>query len=147
VPWFRTENERIADELEKAHDELRRIVRQLEAHAEVAPYSQVADRLRQVADAERQSVRAIGDRMIALGRQPSTAAQGELRAGRNSWERLIFDVEDYRALLRSLSQLWVRWDDEHPPDAAIVRRALDVATESRDRLNDLAARADPHALD
>jgi hypothetical protein len=147
VPWFRTESERIADGLEKVHEDLLRLVHQLDAHAELAPYPQVAERLRAIRDREETSARAVGDRMIALGREPSRQSHATPRAGRNSWQRLVFDVEDYRALLRSLSQLWVRWDDEHPADAALVRRVLDDATQNRDALNDLVARADPHALD
>lgn len=147
MPWFRTESERVADELEKAHDEMLRIVRQLDAHAEAAPYPQVAERLNEIRGAEEKSARAFAERMITLGRDPSPVASGDIRGGRNSWERLVGDVADYRALLRLLSQLWVRWDDEHPEDAALVRQALDESTRSRDALNDLVARADPHALD
>ena len=146
MPWFRTESERVADGLEKAHEEMLRIARQLDAHAELAPYPQVSQRLREIREAEERSARAIAERMIALGRDPSTVASGGIRTGRNSWERLVGDVEDYRSLLRQLSQLWVRWDDEHPEDAALVRRVLDESTRSRDALNDLIARADPHAV-
>jgi hypothetical protein len=147
VPWFRTEDERVADALEKTHDEILRIARQLDAHAELAPYPQVSTRLHEIRAAEEKSARAIADRMIALGRQPSTHASGAVRGGQSCWARLVVDVEDYRSLLRQLSQLWVRWDDEHPEDAALVRRVLDESTISRDALNDLVARSDPHAFD
>lgn len=147
MPWFKTESEKIADGLESVHDEVLRIARQLESHAEVAPYPQVAERLKEISGAEEDNARALGDRLIALGRQPGPNRHGALRSGRNSWERLVIDLEDYRALLRQLSQLWIRWDDEQPAVAQVVRHVLDSATRNRDSLNDLVARADPHAID
>lgn len=147
MAWLKRESERLADGLESAHDEIVRLARQLEAHAEVAPYPQVAERLRQLSDDEGRNAGFLAERLMRLGRQPSNAVRGELRTGRNSWERMVRDSEDYRGLLRHLSQLWVRWDDESIEDAAVIRTVLDAATRNRDAVNDLVARADPHALD
>ena len=147
MPWFRTENERVADELEKVHDEISRIVRQLESHAEAAPYPHVAERLRGIQSADEEASGALARRLVELGRQPNGSAHGAVKSGRNSWERLNVTVEDYRGLMRQLTQLWVRWDDEHPADAALIRDLIDAATRNREDLLDLAARSDPHALD
>lgn len=147
MPWFRTEAERVADELEKVHDEILRLLRQLDAHADLAPYPQVAERLRQIRTAEERSERAIAERLVVLGRQPGGRDHRAVRGGGSAWERLVATLADYRALLRQLSQLWVRWDDEHPADAALVRSLLDTSTQSREALLDLVARSDPHAID
>lgn len=147
MAWFKRESERLADGLEVAHDEIVRLARQIESHAEVAPYPQVAERLKRISGDEERNARHLADRLMKLGRQPSTAVRGALRTGSNSWERMVRDSEDYRGLLRQLSQLWVRWDDESADDAAVIRVVLDAATRNRDALNDLVARADPHALD
>ena len=147
VSWFKKESERVADGLEAVHDDILRLARQIEFHADLAPYPFMAERLKKISGDEERSARLIGDRLMALGRQPSIAPSGAIRTGRNSWERLIQDSDDYRALLRRLSPLWVRWDDESTEDAAVVRSVLDAATRHRDELNDLVARSDPHALD
>lgn len=147
VAWFKTDSERVADGLEAAHDEILRLARQIEYHAELAPYPFMAERLKRISGEEERSARLLGDRLMALGRQPLAASSGAIRTGRNSWERLIQDTDDYRALLRRLSQLWVRWDDESAEDAAVIRSVLDASARNRDALNDLVARSDPHALD
>lgn len=147
VGWFKTDSDRVADGLEAAHDEILRLARQIEYHSELAPYPFMAERLKRISDDEERNARRIGERLMALGRQPLASSAGAIRTGRNSWERLIQDSDDYRALLRRLSQLWVRWDDESSEDAAVVRSVLDASTRNRDDLNDLVARSDPHALD
>ncbi len=147
MPWFRTDDERVADELETARGEILRLRRQLEAHAELAPYPQVAERLLELQRAEEANARVLAERLIALGRPAPVDRLGPVRGGRNAWERMAVTLEDYRSLLRRLTQLWVRWDDEHPEDAALVRRVLDSATADRDAVVDLLARSDPHAID
>jgi hypothetical protein len=147
VSWFKSEEDRVADELQALQAEYRRLARQLEAHAEAAPYPHIGDKLQSLLQVEEGNARTLAERLAVLGRHPRENGAGPIRGGRNSWERLVVMLEDYRALLRRLSALWVRWDDEHPRDAALVRALRDSATEHREAIVDLIARSDPHAID
>ena len=145
MSWFQSADERVAGELQSLHAEYRRLARQLEAHVGEAPYPQVGERLQAIVAGEEQNARRVGERLVALGRHLRDEDAGPIRSGRNSWERLVGTLEDYRALLKRLSQLWVRWDDEHPDDAALVRGLRDSAADHRETIVDLIARSDPHA--
>jgi hypothetical protein len=147
VPWFRTDRNRVADELEKLYGEYLRLCAQLEAQAEIVPYAHVGERLAEIRANEEKNAGQLARRLTELGRQPSPNGSRTLRGGRNSWERLVATLEDYRALLRQLGQLGTRWDDESPDDAALVGRLRDNALQHREILVDLVARSDPHALD
>ena len=146
MSFFQSEHERVAGELQTLHGEFRRLARQLEAHVDAAPYPQVADRLRRLGAEEEQNARRIADRLAVLGRHLRDDEAAPIRGGRNAWERLVVSLEDYRGLLRRLSGLWTRWDDEHPEDAALVHALRDSAVSHRDEVVDLIARSDPHAL-
>lgn len=146
MSFFQSEHERVAGELQQLHGEYRRLARQLEAHVDEAPYPQVADRLRKLVEEEDANARRIADRLVVLGRHLRDDGAGPIRGGRNAWERLVVTLEDYRSLLRRLSGLWTRWDDEHPEDAALVHQLRDSAVAHREQVVDLLARSDPHAL-
>lgn len=145
MAWFKSEEERVADELQALQAEYRRLARQLESHAELAPYPHVAERLQRLLDAEERNARTVAERLAALGRHPRPNGIEHVRGGRNSWERLVATLEDYRALERRFTSLYVRWDDEHPEDAALVRSLRDLAAAHRETIADLIARSDPHA--
>jgi hypothetical protein len=147
VPWFRTDRNRVADELEKLYGEYLRLGAQLEAHGEIVPYAHVGERLAAIRTTEEKNAGQLAQRLAELGRHPSPNGAGILHGGRNSWERLVATLEDYRALLRQLGHLGARWDDDSPDDAALVGRLRDSALQHREILIDLVARSDPHALD
>jgi len=147
VSWFESESEQVARELQELHAQYRHLARVLEAHAETAPYPHVGERLQALVQVEERNARAIAERLAVLGRHPLENGAGRVPGGRNSWERLVGLLDEYRALVRRLSALWVRWDDEQPEDAALVRSLRDVATRHREEVVDLVARSDPHALD
>jgi hypothetical protein len=147
VSWFESESEQVAHELQELHTQYRHLVHRLEAYAEAAPYPHVTERLQVLVRVEEDNARAIAERLAVLGRHPLDDGDGHVRGGRNSWERLVALLEEYRALARRLSALWVRWDDEQPEDAALVRTLRDSASRHREEVVDLVARSDPHALD
>ena len=147
MSWFQSEHERVTGELQSLHAEYRRLMRQLETHAEAAPYPHIGDRLQAILQDEDRNARVIAARLEALGRHLREDGTGDIRSGRNSWARLVVLLEDYRALLRRLSALWVRWDDEHPVDAKLVRDLRDSAVSHREEIIDMVARSDPHAID
>lgn len=147
MPWLQADEERVTGELQALHAEYRRLARQLEAHAELAPYPHIAERLQEMLQDENANAGVVSARLSALGRHLREDGTGPIRGGRNAWERLVVLLEDYRSLLRRLSELWVRWDDESPEDAALVRGLRDSALAHRETIVDLVARSDPHAID
>jgi hypothetical protein len=145
VAWFRTEESRVADELEALYAEYRRLERQLGEHAERAPYPHVAQRLKALLATEGENAASVAARLAELGRYAETNLSAVLRDGASSWERLLGTLEDYRSLIRQLGQLKARWDDERPEDAVLISGLRDQATRNRSEISDLIARADPHA--
>ena len=134
------------DEWEALYGEYRRLERQLDEHAEKAPYPQVASRLKALLGSEGENAASVSARLAVLGRYAESDAATQLRDGCNSWERLSGTLDDYRALIRTLGQLLVRWDDESPEDAILVRDLRERAQFGRMEISDMISRADPHAL-
>ena len=131
MSWFESEDERAAAAWVEVYEACALLARQLEAHADRAPYPQVAERLREI---------------VADQDTPANGA-GQIHDGNSAWERLRVSVEDYRALIRQLSQLHARWDDDRPEDAALVRQVRERAVAHREILVDLLVRSDSHARD
>ena len=136
----------MADELEGLYAEYRRLERQLDDQADKAPYPQDATRLKALLVGEGENAATVSARLAALGRYAESDASARLRDGSNAWERMNGTLEDYRALIRTLGQLLVRWDDESPEDALLVRDLRERAQQGRMEISDMVSRADPHAL-
>jgi hypothetical protein len=147
MSWFRSEDERAADALLELHGTCKRLARQLEEHADRAPYPQFAERLREIVAQQEDNALKLSARLAELGRNATENGAGPTRDGRSSWDRLRLSLEDYRGLIRQLSQLKARWDDERPADAALVAELRDRSLAHREVLVDLLARSDPHAFD
>jgi hypothetical protein len=146
MPWFKSEDEVAADALHDVHRSCTRLARQLEEHADRAPYPQFAERLREIVVDQQECARQVEARLAQLGRNAPGNGAAPTRGGHSSWERLRVTLEDYRALIRTLAQLKARWD-ERPEDAALVGALRDRAVGHREVLVDLLARSDPHAFD
>jgi hypothetical protein len=74
-----------------------RLAEQIESHAELAPYPQVAERLRRIADEKR----AVGNRLRKIIEDLHGSIRERvqpLAIGKNHWQRLICDLEDQRKL-------------------------------------------------
>jgi hypothetical protein len=146
VSLFRSGKERVADELAKLYAEYTRLARQLEEQAGAAPYPHVGDRLRELFARQQVNAQDLLQHLAALGRQGKENGEA-IHGGRNSWERLVSTLEDYRALLRRLSELYIRWHDDHPEEADLLHRLREDAVRHREAIVDLIARSDPHAID
>jgi hypothetical protein len=147
MPWFKSGDELAADALLEIQRACTRLARQLEEHADRAPYPQFAERLKEIVGEQEDSARKVSFRLAQLGRNAPENGSAPTRDGRSSWERLRVSLEDYRVLIRQLSQLKARWGDERPEDAALVGMLRDRAVGHREVLVDLLARSDPHAFD
>jgi hypothetical protein len=74
-----------------------RLAGQLEAHAELAPYPQVAEQLRRIAGEKRD----VGNQLRKIMEESHgsiTEPAQPLVVGKNHWQRLIHDLEDQRKL-------------------------------------------------
>jgi hypothetical protein len=130
--------------LQIIHQRILQLAKQIESHAELAPYPQVTERLRQIANEKRDSgnrVKEIIENLhgsIREGSQLSTT-------GKNHWQRLIRDLEDQRAL----DDLLFRYEfslTRQVPDVAVFLRDLKRIDETHSRsLTQLIAVADPQA--
>src|SRR5262245_49955536 len=81
------------DVLQLIYQRILQLAQQIESHAELAPYPQVAERLRQIADDKRD----IGNRLkeIIENLHGSIKERSQRPAtGKNHWQRLILDLED-----------------------------------------------------
>src|SRR5262245_17104654 len=132
------------DVLQLVHQRILQLAKQIESHAELAPYPQVAERLRQIADEKRDS----GDRLkeIIESLHGSIREGSQLYAtGKNHWQRLIRDLEDQRALDDLLSRYEFTLTREVPGVAAFLRELERMHEAHARSLTQLIAVADPQA--
>jgi len=130
--------------LQLVHGRILQLANQIESHAELAPYPQVAERLRQIADEKRDSgkrLKEIIENLHGSIREGSPLAA----TGKNHWQRLIRDLEDQRALDDLLSRHEFNLTRQVPGVAAFLRD-LERMHETHTRsLIQLIAVADPQA--
>ena len=146
MSWLRTETADVVEELQTIHGRVRDLARHLEEDADRAPYPHMTRILQDLAAGEQENVRRLASRLATLGRHPDDGGPPVRGEARNAWERLVHLQDAYRELIRQVKVLAVRWEGEHPEDAALVARLRDGALSSRAIVGDLLARADPHAL-
>jgi hypothetical protein len=143
----RTSDDRDLEPLEALrliHQENSRLADQIESHAELAPYTQVAQRLRRIADEKRD----IGERL----RKIAEDLHGSIRAapqrpatGKNHWQRLIRDLEDQRALDDLLDRYKFTLIPEIPGGSEFLDEMKRIQDRHRQSLIRLIAVADPQA--
>lgn len=134
-----------ADSLALLCERISQLAEQLDAHAEQAPYPQVSERLRAIADEKRSMVNLLkqinGDAQEpsrgALNRPPVT--------GKNHWERLIRDLEAQRALDELLARHQARLVQHVPGTADLFDRIKTIHETHRRALLKMVAVADPQA--
>jgi hypothetical protein len=121
-----------------------RLAEQIESHAALAPYPQVAERLRRIADEKR----AVGNRLRKIIEDlhgPIKEPAQPLAIGKNHWQRLICDLEDQR----KLDDLVGRYEFTLIPQISGGNEFLDELKRIHDRhrqsLTRLIALADPQA--
>jgi len=123
---------------------LRRLARQIEAHAERAPYPYMTERLKQIAIEKDEEAGVLKERIIKLGGQPKEV-ELDLHSGKNHWARMVQDIEDEKELEDRFLDDALRLGSEAPEIGDLLRQLVAGKAFHREALQDLVVKADPQA--
>ncbi len=123
---------------------LRRLARQIEAHAESAPYPYITERLKQIALEKDKEAGVLRERIINLGGQPKEV-ELDLHSGKNHWARMVQDIEDEKELEDQFLDDALRLGSESPEISDLLRQLVSGKAFHREALQDLVIKADPQA--
>ncbi len=123
---------------------LRRLARQIEAHAESAPYPYMTERLKQIALEKDKEAGVLRESIIKLGGNPKEV-QLDLHSGKNHWARMVQDIEDEKELEDRFLDDALRLGSEAPEIGDLLRQLVAGKAFHRDALQDLVVKADPQA--
>jgi hypothetical protein len=132
------------DAVQLIHERNSQLAQQIEFHAQLAPYPQVAERLRRIASEKL----AIGNRLkdIIEHLHGSIAERTQAVAGgKNHWQRLIKDLEDQNALDDLVSRYEFSLSRQFPELANFLGDLKTLHQTHRRSLTQLVAVADPQA--
>jgi hypothetical protein len=132
------------DLLKNSYHRLCVLAKQLDDHAEKAPYPQVAARLRQMVAEKRASAGRLREKIASLGAAVDEPSR-DVRSARNHWERVVLDLQDQKALETGLFDQATQLADERPELAQLLGEVAASQHPHTDTLLDLVARADPQA--
>jgi hypothetical protein len=121
-----------------------RLAEQIESHAELAPYPQVAQRLRRIADEKRDVGNRLRKIIEDLHGSIREAAQPPA-TGKNHWQRLSRDLEDQRALDDLLARHEFTLVPQIPRGSELLDEIKHIHERHRQSLIRLIAVADPQA--
>ncbi len=124
---------------------LRRLARQINAHAESAPYPYITERLKQIAREKDEQAGVLRERIIQLGGQPKEV-ELELHSGKNHWARMVQDIEDEKVLEYQFLDDALRLGSESPEISDLLRQLVAGKAFHREALQDLVVKADPQAF-
>ncbi len=123
---------------------LLRLADQIQAHAEQAPYPQVAARLREIALQKRDCANLLREK-IGVPSEESMKSRLEIKSGKNHWERMVRDWEDQKALETKLLDEALLLASDAPEAGDLLRKVASAQAPHKQMLLDLVARADPQA--
>ena len=121
-----------------------RLAEQIDSHAELAPYPQVAQRLRRIADEKRDVGNRLRKSIEDLHGSIREAAQPPA-TGKNHWQRLSRDLEDQRALDDLLARHEFTLVPQIPGGSELFDEIKQIHERHRQSLIRLIAVADPQA--
>lgn len=143
----RSPERRLLDDLSAAHDETLRLGKQLRLHAESVPYPYLVETLHRFADRQDAHAALVREEIADLGGTVAPEAAGVPRQGRNYWQRLTIDLEDFRTKAKRHLEQDQHWNLDHPRAAALFARLAHEDAGICQALRELIARSDPHAED
>jgi len=123
--------------------DLLQLAKQIESHAERAPYPHMAEILRQIAREKKASANALKEKIPAL--EETEVPHLAIRAGKNHWERMVQDLEDQKAFEENFLQLADLMAEERPEISRLLREIVSTQAPHKEKFLDLIARADPQA--
>lgn len=133
-----------SDLLKNSYHGLCLLAKQLDEHAEKAPYPQAATRLRQMAAEKRVNADRLRQSVLKLG-ATLEEIPGEVRSARNHWERVGQDLQDQKKVETMLFDQAALLAEKTPELAELLRDIAASQHPHTDALLDLVARADPQA--
>jgi hypothetical protein len=132
------------DMLQLIYQRISQLAKQIGSHAQLAPYPQVADRLRQIAEDKQGMANRL--KKIIESRHGSIAEETDSAAsGKNHWQRLIRDLEDQNALDDLLFRYEFMLTREVPEVTDFLQELKATHETHRRSLTQLIAVADPQA--
>lgn len=126
--------------IEEAQD-----VAQFTQHVTYMPYPQFRDSLRRIIAEEQAHVQWLHDQILALGGEIPAFAPVP-KAGKNTWECLLMDLEEEK---RSYEALLERMHIAEPSNLEVaegLRRMREEERRHRDEILDLLIKIDPYSL-
>ena len=123
----------------------RQLAEQIESHAELAPYPQVAERLRRIAGEKRDIANRLKQAIESLHGSRTEEKLQLFPTGKNHWQRLIRDLEEQRKLDDLLSQYEFPVTRHFPELSDLLRELKTIHETHRRSLAQLTATADPQA--
>ena len=132
------------DVLQLIYQRISRLAKQIESNAELAPYPQVAERLRRIASEKRDIANRLREAIPSVQGPIRDGSQGSA-TGKNHWQRLIRDLEDQKALDDLLSRYEFTLTRQVPEVADLVQELKRIHETHRRSLTQLIAVADPQA--
>ena len=126
------------------YQHLRRLARQIDAHAGSAPYPYFTERLKQIALEKDREAGGLKERIIKLGGQPKEL-ELDIHSGKNHWARMVQDIKDEKDLEDRFLDDALRLGSESPETADLLRKIVAGKAFHREALQELVAKADPQA--
>ena len=130
--------------LQLSYRDLLRLARQIDVHADQAPYPHVAQLLRRMASEKRQRAETLKEKILSLGGDTGDGDL-EIRLGKNHWERVSIDIEDQRLLERQFLERASLLAEKAPEVSSLLQQIVTAELPHREIFLDLLARADPQA--
>lgn len=127
------------------YQDLRRLARQVRAHAEIAPYAYVNQRMNQIALEKEDSASRLKEKILYLRGQVIEDPVNDFYRGKNHWSRLLQDIEDQKELEDRLAEDVIFVDQESHEIGDLLREIAAEAAVHQGAFKDLLAKADPQA--
>ena len=145
---FSSEKARLEDEILSGllidyHEELA-LAQQLRAHASAAPYPHGTEHLGRLAALAEKQAESLRTWIHRYGGTVAPVA-GTPRGGRNHWARLVTDLDAVRAAGKRYLEQAIRFENSDPALGKALRDLEHEEQQHRVWIQDLVARADPHA--
>jgi hypothetical protein len=120
------------------------LAEQIRAHADQAPYPQIAAQLREMALKKRSNVEVLTQSLLGLGASVEDF-QPEIESGGNHWERMTKDLERQKALEGALRDHATFFADQAPELSRLLVGMLHSERPHKEALFQFVMRADPQA--